>query len=344
MRVAFLILNHREPTQLLRLMETLRRELPESPIVVHNDKFRAHVSASSFEHIGNSYLLTSETPIVWGDFSLVDVYWRSMAWMIKNIRFDWLVLLSGQDYPIKPLSTLGASLAATGADVLLRATPINELSKKRERINRRRRYMYQYRLARSGQAKQPSSLFAVLRAVLRRHTGMFVDVINNVQPCVQVYKFSAHVPWRIGWRARSTPFTREAPCWFGSVWITLSYRAAKFVENYTQDRPDYVSYFRHTVHPDESATATIVCNARHLGHERRNIHYVRWSNPRTGHPDVLTEIDLPQLLSAPEYFARKFDIATDAAILDKLDEALDKARARAHVRKTDDHIQYDGGV
>ena len=49
MRIAFLILNHREPTQLLRLVATLRRELPEAPIVVHNDRFRIEISTSMLD-------------------------------------------------------------------------------------------------------------------------------------------------------------------------------------------------------------------------------------------------------------------------------------------------------
>ena len=330
MQVAFLIINHRDPAQLMRLVATLRLELPEAPIVVHNDKFRTHIAPSALDSIGNAHLMTSDEPIWWGDFSLVDVFWRSMAWMIEHLEFDWLILLSAQDYPIKPLAKLGDYLAATGADVLLRATPISQLSERRSRRNKRRRYLYQYRPAATDLKSDEFS--SHLRRWLRRHAGLFPDIINNVQPCLQISKLSDELPWRVGLRARSTPFTQNEPCWFGSVWISLSRRAAEFVVTSARKRPDYVEYYRRALQPDESATATLVYNAPELRIEPHDIHHVRWTHSRKGHPDVFVAADLPELLAAPEheYFARKFDIARDTEILDELDHMLARARTTSH--------------
>ena len=146
MRVAFLIMNHRDPAQLMRLATTLRLELPEAPIVAHNDKFRTHIAPSALDPIGNSYLLTSDEPIWWGDFSLVAAFRRSMAWMIDHIEF-----------------------------------------------------------------------------------------------------------------------------------MTLSRRAAEFVVTSARERPDYVEYYQRTVVPDESATATLVCNAPELRIEPHNIHHTSYT-------------------------------------------------------------------
>ena len=334
MRVAFLILNHREPTQLLRLAKTLRLELPDAPIVVHNDKFRTHLDASALDSVGNAYLLTSERPIRWGDFSLVEAYWRSMEWILEHLEFDWLVLLSAQDYPIKPLTKLGEDLAATDADALILATPISKLSSRTERRNRRRRYLYQYRT--SVVNGQPGSAPYKVRRWLRRHTGLLVDILNNVQPCFQVYKYADQIPWRVGLRARQTPFSQNEPCWFGSVWITLSHRAAKLVVDSAKQRPDYVDYYRRTAHPDESATATLICNAPGLRTEGRDLHHARWTDSASGHPDTFSADDLPELLEAPEYFARKFDIAKYPDVLDMLDAVL--ARERSAVK----HVAPEG--
>ena len=157
MKIAFLVMNHRPAAQLLRLLAMLRRQLPGAPIVVHHDRFGAGIEASALDRIENAHLLTSENAIRWGDFSFVDAYWRSLAWMIEHIEFDWVVLLSGQDYPIKPLSTLGDYLSAIGADAFVRAVPISELSNVADRRNRNRRYLYQYRpLTTSSQAEQLS--------------------------------------------------------------------------------------------------------------------------------------------------------------------------------------------
>lgn len=330
MRIAFLIMNHRDPTQLMRLVATLRLELPEAPIVVHNDKFRTYIAPSALDSFGNAYLLTSDEPIRWGDFSLVAAFWRSMAWMIEHVEFDWLILLSAQDYPIKPLANLGNYLAATGRDVLLRATPISQLNKRKERKLKRHRYLYQYRPTTTNW--KSDELSSYLRRRLRRLTGLFADILNNVQPYFKIYKLSDEMPWLLGFRAGSTPFTQNEPCWFGSVWISLSFRAAEFVVTSSRERPDYVEYYRRTMHPDESATATLVYNALELSIEASDMHHIRWTHSASGHPDVFAAADLPELLAVPEYeyFARKFDIAKDAGILDELDHMLARARETSY--------------
>ena len=48
-------MNHRDPAQLMRLVTTLRLELPEAPIVVHNDKFRTHIAPSALDPIGKGH-------------------------------------------------------------------------------------------------------------------------------------------------------------------------------------------------------------------------------------------------------------------------------------------------
>jgi hypothetical protein len=322
MRIAILILNHRVPPQLLRLLATLRRQLPDAPIVIHHDRFRTDFDASVLDPIENTHLLTSEKPIIWGDFSLVEAYWDSMAWMIEHIEFDWVIQLSAQDYPIKSLATLGDYLASTGADALLRAVPINELIEAAERRDRRRRYLYQYGPVTTSQSGyQP---YDRLRNGLRRSTGPFVDVLNNVQPYFQIFK-SDRMPNRVGWRARATPFTEKEPCMVGTFLSCLSRRAAEFVLTSARDQPDYVDYYRHTVLPGESATATLVCNTPNLSVHQHDLHYTRWTRPKTAHPDVFATADLAELVAAPEYFSRKFDAAKDSRILDKLDQVIAKA-------------------
>ena len=318
MRIAFLILSHRAPEQLLRLLTTLRRQLPDSPLVVHHDKFRADLDAAALDLLGDVHVLTSDQPVTWGDFSLVDVCWRSMAWMALHIEFDWVIVLSAQDYPIKPLVGLADAIAQTGADALMSAAPINDLPNAVDRRNRRRRYLYQYCDAR---ARWPvASVRGRLWANLRQCFALPADVFNNVQPYFQLYKLPDRMPWRLGRVSRSTPFTSDAPCWFGSVWYGLSRKAVDYLITFTQGNPQFAEYYRHTVCPDESATATVICNAPDLRVEQCALHYVRWTRPRSGHPDMLGIEDLADLLSAPGYFARKFDMTVDSAVLDKLDE------------------------
>lgn len=325
MKIAFIILNHREPTQLLRLVSTLKSELPDAPVVIHNDRFKVDIQESLIGGFRDTHLLTSDWPISWGDFSCVASEWRSMAWMVENLQFDWLILLSCQDYPIKPLASLKGFLSSVSADALLAATPIGKLESRRDRRDRNRRYLYKYRPVR--QASEVGVVAARWRRCVRENSGLLVDIVNNMQPWLQIYKFPDQMPWRVGWRALHAPFTRDAPCWFGSHWLSLSSKAVDYVVSYAQEHPEYARYCRNTIIPEESATPTLVCNAPGFRVDPRELHYVRWSNPHSGHPDTFVTRDLPELLATREYFARKFDMATDSTILDELDDMLANARA-----------------
>jgi hypothetical protein len=331
-KIAFLVLSHRPPTQLLRLLRSIRSQLPESPVVVHHDVFCSAIDEADLAPFGNVHLVTSAQPVGWGDYSLVDSCWKALEWMGDHLDFDWVILLSAQDYPIKPLNSLQEYLRNLDADALLRARPISELPEA-QRLHARQRYFYHYRPSRLRPGRDRAAL---IRTVARRTLKLPVDIFNNIQPWLAIYKFPDGIPWRLGYRAHRTPFTRQEPCWFGSAWFGLSRRAVDYLVEYVHEHPEYVQHLRHTVCPDESATATVICNARQLKVEPRDMHFVRWTHPESGHPDVLTADDLQLLAASPAFFARKFDIAKDAKILDELDAlmALRVSDLPAHSRGT----------
>jgi hypothetical protein len=314
-KVAFFVLNHQRPEQLVRLLTTLRAQLPDSPLVVHHDVFHGELPSALLKPIGNVHLLASGQRVVWGEFSMVDVLCWSLTWMREHLEFDWVVLLSGQDYPIKPLRGLADDLAANGADAVFGATPIGQLPMVKRMIMHRR-YFFKYRPAAA--SRLPSGA----REVLHRATWPLIQALNTLQPLFRIYRLTSRVPYRFGWRARNIPFNSEFPCWHAATWCALSRGALEYMLDYVSDHPDYVNYYRGTMCPDESMLATIVFNAPHLRVANRHITYTRWENARSTHPDIFRAIDFGFLLSVPQYFARKFDIEIDATILDALDEYI----------------------
>ena len=55
MKIAFLVLSHRPPGQLVRLLSALRSQLPDAPIVVHHDVYREELPSSEVEHIRDTH-------------------------------------------------------------------------------------------------------------------------------------------------------------------------------------------------------------------------------------------------------------------------------------------------
>ncbi|HEY5025191.1 MAG TPA: beta-1,6-N-acetylglucosaminyltransferase [Acidimicrobiales bacterium] len=316
MRVAYLITSYRPPRQLLRLLDTLRRAQPESPIVVHHDRFRSSWDPGLVASVGGVDVLTSERPVSWGDFSIVDVTWKSLSWMVGHLDFDWVVLLSEQDYPIAPLDTLEATLAASGVDAFVEAKVVDRIEDADLRMDCDRRYNYRYApLPRPG-------LMARLPPRARRPIADAANYTNFVlyklQRKVTVYRYPDPLPMRLGIRPKHSPFSDSFPCWYGSQWMALSRHAAEAVDRFTSDHSDYVRHYSRTVIPDESATATIVCNDPNLRVRDQHLHYVRFS-VNDGHPDVFGLDDVDELVTTGRFFARKFDVDVDSGVLDALD-------------------------
>jgi hypothetical protein len=316
-RVAYFITSYRPPNQLLRLLRTIRRAQPESPVVVHHDKFRSAWSEDLVAPIGGVDVLTSEAPVWWGDFSIVDVTWRGLSWMVEHRDFDWVVFLSEQDYPIAPFVQLEKRLGESEVDAFIEATPADLLEDDDLRMECDRRYNYRYRkLPRLGlMARLPPRA----RRLVADKANYANFVLYKLQRRVTVYRYPDPLPMRLGLRPRRSPFSPTFPCWYGSQWMALSRHAAEKVGEFVAAREDYVHHFSRTVIPDESATATIVCNDPALDVCHEALHHVRFSSAE-GHPDAFGLGDLGELVDSGRYFARKFDIELDAAVLAALDE------------------------
>ncbi len=219
-----MITSYRPPRQLLRLLGTLRRAQPESPIVVHHDRFRSSWDAGLVAAIGGVDVLTSAAPVSWGDFSIVDVTWKSLSWMVEHRDFDWVVFLSEQDYPIAPLDKLEAALATSGVDAFIEAKPIDRIEDADLRMDCDRRYNYQYmalpRPGIDGAASVPGT------ATGRRCSQLRQLRPYKLQRKVTVYRYPDPLPMRLGVRPARSPFSPAFPCWYGSQWMALSRRAA----------------------------------------------------------------------------------------------------------------------
>jgi hypothetical protein len=303
----------------MRLLGTLRRAQPDSPLVVHHDRFRSVWPSDLLAPIGGVDVRTSDAPVVWGDFSIVDSTWTTLSWMVEHRTFDWVVFLSEQDYPIAPLHQLEEKLAGSDVDAFVEARPIDLIDDADLRMQCDRRYNYRYAtLPRPG-------VMARLPPAPRRRIADAANYANFVlyklQRKVTVYRYPDPLPMRLGVRPRRSPFSSAFPCWYGSQWMALSRRAAEAVVQFVVDREDYVRYYSRTVIPDESATATIVCNDPLLRVENEHLHRIRFSVD-DGHPDVFRLDDLDELVRSGRFFARKFDVDVDSAVLDSLDRHI----------------------
>lgn len=296
--VAYLILSHRLPGQVLRLAAALRADRPAAPIVIHHDPRGEPLDERALERLGAVQLVRSAQPVVWGWASQLDALLRSLAWVCERVDFDWLVVLSGQDYPARPLDEVERELADSPydgyapADVVavpaLTARAVDEFSAR-----------YHYRHHR----------IPPLRPRARR-------AITAARPWLTL----RDMPWGLLLGHRwPTPFSDAQPCRRGQDWLTLSRSAVAAVLAAAREEPHLVEHYRHTPHPTESFPHTVLHARPELrlsGDPRR---FTSWSRPGSPHPDVLRLADLEAIVASGADFARKLDITVDADILDALD-------------------------
>ena len=103
MKVAYLIMGHRDPDQIVRLMDALRGS--SAFFVIHIDKRAPDSVFAPLKEYAASHpeiFLTRRIRCYWGGFGIAQAMIECVQAAARSGRpFDYAILLSAQDYPIK---------------------------------------------------------------------------------------------------------------------------------------------------------------------------------------------------------------------------------------------------
>ena len=123
--VVFLVLSHTMPQLLERLMSRLA-ETEDAVTVIHHDvKARELPSTSVFPR---AHLVPERLDVGWGSMRIVEATLRSIEWVRREIPdYSWVVLISGQDYPVRAPRSIEAELLATDVDAYIPWEPVPRL-------------------------------------------------------------------------------------------------------------------------------------------------------------------------------------------------------------------------
>jgi hypothetical protein len=294
----YLITSHTLPGQVLRLASVLRRGSPDASIVVHHDNRTSELDRARAAELAIE-LIEPPSRVKWGHVSHLAMLIRCLRRVLQSGDFDWLVLLSGQDYPIRPVAEIELSLAQAQVDAFIETAPCPRPASWRSVDEFALRYHYRWR--RTGRA----SLIRAVHAAAR------------LRPPLRVRRMPTGENW-IGWPALRSPFGPGFVCHSGADWFTLSRLAAETIERVLESRPELFSYYRQTLEPSESCFQTILANAPALRLAPDHRRYVVFEAQGI-HPRVLTRDDLEAILASGRDFARKFDASIDSRALDEID-------------------------
>lgn len=303
--VCYFIQSHRDPEQVARLVATIRAASPGAHLLVGHDARRCRLDRADLPPGDGIDVFHPPPPIERGRLSLLSPYWLALQRLAETgVDYDWLVYLTGQDYPTRPLAKLEAFLAASAYDGFLRWWPAfeaaNPWGRRRQGVFR---YRYRYR-------DLPPALAPWLRPL---------RFLNGLQSLVHLHL--TYGP-RLGVRARRTPFDGGRVCYAGTQWTTLRRECAEFLADAMRRETGLLAYYERTVCPDESVVQTLLVNSARFRLCNDDLRYADFRGSRDGSPRVLGEPDYDRLAAHPGYFARKFEARRDARILDRLDERI----------------------
>ncbi|RNL52576.1 beta-1,6-N-acetylglucosaminyltransferase [Pedobacter jejuensis] len=280
MRVAHIIMVHKNPTQLLRLVNRLKH--PGFDIYIHLDEKVDAVEFKLLEHLPQTYFIKKRVNCNWAGWSFTRAIVQSLKEVIATKQhYDFINLISGQDYPIH------------SADETYNFF-IDKIGQNFMHIEKKESVWYQ-------EGRDRFEKFHFTDSGLK---GKYLlqNVVNSIA------------------QKRKLPDDMEFYGGSNSSWWTITHDSAAYVVSKLYRNSKFHDFFKYTWGSDEFVIATVIMNSEHSKHTNHdNLRYIDWSEGKPN-PKYLGIADLSKIVDSKMIFARKFDIDLDSAILDELDK------------------------
>lgn len=284
MRIAILLLCHKNPNQINLFIEQMQHESID--IFIHVDK-KSNIIGKLVKK-ENVYILPREkrVDVGWASISQIKATHNLIMFARRNAEYDYYWLCSGQDFPLKDCQEIVDFFSEKG-----NINYLNLFSSKHNGLSKDNNYDKRNAICYSdilmGREKWKS--------IVRR---LYVTVSGGYN-----YTF----PW----------FKREYKnfkFYFGSQWWCINKRTMNWIIEYEKNNKEYVRYFSHCSTPDESYYHTLVMNSPYASEREDYLHYIIWPNGEPS-PKVLTMEDKNFLVNSNCLMARKFDLDIDPKII-----------------------------
>lgn len=281
MKVAFLMLCHKNPKQINLLLKALKH--PQIDVFIHVDSKNENIR-EDIEKSDGVYLLPKKdcVDVQWAQFSEVKATLNLLNVAISKGGDSHYFLISGQDFPLKSIGKIVRFLNERKDENFIDCALIKRFEKRND--------IYFPRMVIGRRIWQK-----ILKGILVYSTGGWnqtFSIIKRLKPAnVQYY--------------------------FGSQWWCLNDAMVKWIYNFLENYPEYIKLFKHSLCPDECFFQTLVMNSPFANTTKPYLHYIKWEKGKSS-LKTLTTIDYEELKKAEKLIARKFDINVDAEIIERL--------------------------
>jgi hypothetical protein len=303
MKIAYIISAYKYPSLLVRLVHRLHTST--SVFVIHVDKrtrqqeYQEMVAGVS--HLANVVFLKRHN-CHWGDFGHVRATLKGLRYLFTNtIDFDYILLLTGQDYPIKSNAYIDSFLTHENGKEFI--SYYSFPNKAWVNGGLRRIEQWHFRFLEEWPFR-PLAVFAHL-PMKREFESRLKSVIYS---SVNMMFAKRTMPGNL------KPFG-------GPGYWCITRACAEFINQFAENNRKVVDFFKYVDIPDEVFFHTIILNSAFgrnaVNDDLRCIDISEGQGPR-----IWCEDDLEILTQSKALIARKFDATIDAKILDLIDANL----------------------
>lgn len=281
MKLAYMIQAHTNEVQIYKLIEALNDI--NTDFFIHIDKKSDNVFkylVDKYSDAKNVFFVYNRVDVNWSGYSQVQATINLLKLVIsKDKEYDYVTLLSGQDYPIKSKNEIQRILSLNYGKEFIQYNSIGN---------------YFWRI-------KCYNLFTENK----NNRKVYIKVINKILRCIQM-----KTPRRKN--------LDNLDLYVGSQWFTITYSCVKYIVDYIDKNAKYISDFRYTACADEHFFQIIILNSNFKSNViNDNLRHIVWNNSSNS-PKTFKIEDLDELVSSKKLFARKFDINLDQEIIDEI--------------------------
>lgn len=291
MRIAFIMLCHKNPAQINKLVDKLS-EFSDADVYIHVDMNHSEIR-DQIKKQKNVKLVSEDHSyrIQWGSVDIV----KATLELIRAVKdsgkqYDYIWLVSGQDYPICPVAEIEKRLVE-GAGL----NYIECITSDNKQYNR---YKKLYEVAYPSWINGNNMVIKSVKRIYMILTGGYR------------HTFSLFI--------RQKPFDFDFS--FGSQWWTITAEAAFEILEYSDRYPEVLKYFKKSIIPDECFFQTLFMRGSYRDKRTMNLTFINWGKNRRS-PEVLTIEDTEIIKDACNTFcfARKFEVGQSAELIRHLE-------------------------
>jgi Core-2/I-Branching enzyme len=299
MKIAYIVLAYKNPDQLGRLIRKLINK--NSTFYLHIDK-KSNISdfKSELSNLNNSTKINLLPRInsYWGGPGLVNAILHGLDKTLNDGDINRIVLISGQDYPIKSMKYIFDFFEN----------------------NKEKNFLPYFKL--------PSDIWGGggMSRIHNYHFRIFGKTYTYppLSPPIHFYSKIFYKILKIRFqKPREFPVDLQPYGGFSGWKITAE--AAKEIMSFVDKRPDYLKYHKYTKCSDEIFFQSILLNSKNdallNSFINDDLTYIKWKQ-NMPNPEILKTSDFEAIKKTEALFARKFDPLIDSEILDMIDKQI----------------------